>query len=273
MWTHPRLSPKWLRGAVPDGIRYAHQKMRGHRLTVFKQRSGELVGVSRNNIRMDFPGWCWWEVMQSKLPASSSVDGELYVPLGSESDVRTAVNKRDPILRFGVFAVPYYAGTARYKAGLEWVEDTCAYVGMNMIDWGFYDPSVDYAQVATRMNIEGFVLKAANYVDWWKIKPIRHIHLAVTGWRRGRGKYEGVVGSIKGSVIHNDRLIEVASVSGMTDAQRAAFSIERDRGKVMMVAYDGIGRRRLRFPRFEEWLPDGPADSHQDVELLEALQR
>lgn len=266
MWTHPRLKAKSGRSR---GVRYAHEKMNGHRLTIFKQMSGEVIALSSGDTRVDISHWPWSAPIFTNLPPHSSVDGELV--MGRRFNVKTALIERDPMLRFHVFAVPWFRGADCKAMGLEWLDDVCAFVGLTSVPWTPIG-SWDYAEIARARKIEGFVLKVANYIGWWKVKPVKTIEVIVTGETDGDGKFLGLVGSIHCSVIHDGCLVEVARVSGMTDQQRLDFDINEDRGRVLEVEYESVGKKRLLLPRFGEWRDDREiAYSSQDPDLVEAL--
>lgn len=268
MWTHPRLKAK---SGKPRDVRYAHEKMNGHRLTIFKQASGQIVALSSGGATVDCSYWPWYVPIFTNLPPHSSVDGELAVPGRRRFDVKTALIERDPELKFFTFAVPWFRGADCKAMGLEWYDDVCAYVGLTRVPWTHHS-GIDYAQLAKSRDIEGYVLKHANYQGWWKVKPVKTMEVIVTGETDGEGKYLGLVGSICCSVMHGGILVEVARVSGMTDRQRVDFDIDDDMGRVLEVEYESVGKRRLLLPRFGKWRDDRTtADSSQDLDLVEAL--
>ncbi len=270
MWMHPRLSAKPFNGPRP-GIRYAHEKRDGHRLTIFKQPTGVILAITRNGIAVDCRPWRWLDPIVLRMPPMSSVDGELVTPTETASDVPTALKKGDQDLQFITFAVPWYNGKDMSEAGLEWLEDVCTYSGLNLARWSPFE-NIDYVERARRLGIEGFVLKQANYKGWWKVKPVKTMEVIVMDYSPGRGKYLGLVGSIICGVWHRGQLVKMAAVSGMTDDQRLAFNLTKDIGRVLEIEYDKVAVRSLRFPRFKRWRDDKKiAHSHQDPKLYEVM--
>lgn len=109
---------------------------------------------------------------------------------------------------------------------------------------------------------EGVMVKRLDFqyqpkrtTDWMKMKPEEEADGIITGYTPGQGKYAGMVGSV--NVRFEDG--STTSVSGMTDAVRAAITAESDYyiGKVLEVRYmmrDSQGG--YRHPRWYRLHPD-----------------
>ncbi len=276
-WTHERLRPKRWKG---ERVRWKQFKYNGHRFTVYKQRDGRLVGFERE-IRSDLEmtvkrpkivEYDWWKALE-QIPPMSSVDGELYVLHGHRSgnagDAAHAIAECLPTLEFVPFAVPWWKGVDLSTVDLEYAQRLLTShsnggIGLKLAP--FY-PLFDHddfellCKDAANLGIEGFVLKEANYLGWWKVKPTQSVDCVVTGFKDGDGKYIGLVGSLKVSVWINGELTEIASVSGMDDETRLDIDEKKDLGRVVEVEYQELGNgRRLINSRFERWRDDKPAE-------------
>lgn len=118
-----------------------------------------------------------------------------------------------------------------------------------------------YEELVSR-GFEGVMLKRINFdyqpkrtTDWMKMKPEEEADGIITGFTPGQGKYAGMVGSV--NVRFEDG--STTSVSGMSDAVRAAITAESDYyiGKVLEVRYmmrDSQGG--YRHPRWYRLHPD-----------------
>jgi ATP-dependent DNA ligase len=130
---------------------------------------------------------------------------------------------------------------------------------------------------------EGFVLKDGPHGRWYKYKVTRTMETLITGTTEGKGKFLGLLGSLRCSVYHpshaDGRLVEIARVSGMTDDERTDLTLSSRtlQGKVAEIKYDRVDSGgRLRHPRFVR-LRDDRTDmacvSEQDPRLYDILQR
>lgn len=128
------------------------------------------------------------------------------------------------------------------------------------------DPRISMGKVAlTQQNVkavlntvlaaghEGIVLKRGT--SWLKVVPIKYADIRVTGFKEGKGKYVGTLGSIE---------TEHCNVSGMDDAMRNAIWHNRAAcmGKLIQVAYREVTTTgKLRFPVFMGFRPDKVTES------------
>ncbi len=268
MWTHERIRPKNWRGAR---VAYKQYKKNGHRFTVYKQADGRLVGFERE-IRPDLEmtvkrpkivEYDWWKALQ-QIPPMSSVDGELCVPGGNAGDAAHAIAECLSTLEYVPFAVPWWKGVDWYDYSLDFVnEKFMNNIGLKLAPFlplAEHDDERQLLSDAVLLGIEGWVLKESNYAGWWKVKPVRELDAVVTGFKDGEGKYLGAVGSLLVSVYVENELVEIAKVSGMTDAVRWDIDEDKDLGRVCEVEYQELGNgQRLIHPRFARWRDDKPA--------------
>ena len=289
MFTHERLKPKkW------DGRRYeyAHAKLDGHRVTFFKNEDGSLTAYGRE-VRPDLemtrrfprladPVWGSPLVRRFKkeAPPRSSMDCEVWSPGRPASHVPTALREGSEPLQVTAFALPWWDGKDLEAVrvdkirddfrGLLWM-DNDEFAELSSLEdligdeWltsetvKFQEWNEHLVQLALAKGLEGYVLKSMNYLGWCKVKAEETVDCVCTGVEPGKGKYEGLVGSLEGSVYNGDELVVVANVSGMTDDERKAMS-QSDAGRVFEVAYQYVGAKgKLRHPRFVRWRDDKPA--------------
>ena len=269
LWVHERLRPKVWKGKPAH---YKQWKFNGHRFTVFKQQDGKLVGFERE-IRADLEmtikrpkiiEYDFWKALES-IPPMSSVDGELYVIHGNAGDAAHAIAECLPTLCFMPFALPFWNDVCCDILDLSWANGTLlGYTDLKLAPYFSLLPSDTYEQLcddARMLDIEGWVIKNANYQDWWKVKPQKSIDCIVTGFKDGNGKYLGGVGALKVSAYIDDRLIEVASVSGMDDDVRWDINEKEDLGRVVEIEYQEIGNgHRLVHAHFMQWRDDKPEE-------------
>lgn len=253
-------------------VLYAQQKLDGHRITVLRQPTtcdNQIVFYTRSQSDL-YPDminkakskkiWHWIAELL-RLPACSSVDGELYVPDKPASYVKTAIKECDPNLRFSAFAVPWLSNQRRYTDPLEWAFEQASLYQIPFIPFIKLDTvqSVD-ADVWSRKimpGAEGWVLKRYHYVKWYKLKRTRTIDLVVLGVTEGKGKYENQTGALVcGAFDQYGKLREVCLCSGMTDAERVEMTSDCI-GRVCEVKYQEVASLgRLRHPIFLRWRDD-----------------
>ncbi len=138
-------------------------------------------------------------------------------------------------------------------------------------------PQVPYSPEAVQTLLdagwEGAILKnpAARYQsgrrseDWTKIKMTDTVDVIITGATDGEGKYVGLIGALTfGAYDAAGTLVHVGKCSGMTDAQRVAFSDMREQGTlaghVIEVQHMGVmPTGGLRHPQYLRTRTDKPA--------------
>lgn len=279
-WTHERLKAKTWKG---ESFRYCQEKLDGHRLTFFKQSNESVVAYGSTvspelEMTLRFPklrqNSLYDALMSRRVPKLTSVDCEVIVQGGTSTDVPTALRDKKTPLVICPFAIPVINGVTFHNLDLEDVEK-------HLDDWlqsdydGIILPELftnveddrDYLERFARdLKIEGWILKSANYTDWYKLKLENPVDAVVTGIVPGQGKYSGSIGALLVSVRQGKRWVEIASVSGMTDAEREKMTRMYQRkkllGKVCEVKYQQVTPgKRLRHPRFKRWRSDKEANA------------
>jgi len=241
--------------------------MDGHRIKIIGRRALTTEGY---DLAPDFKHWGWWTAYQ-KRPPHSILHCELHVPGQKSSYVKTALKLRDPALRLTCFAVE-----DPDLESLDLAEDWCGLYG---IPWAPHRrlsknwSTEELLRWAEKAGDEGWVLKGGNYRDWFKLKPIKTIDLVVTGFKDGNGKFLGLVGALRCSVVNeHGKMIEVACCSGMDDNTRLDIT-KSDLGRIVEVKYQYVtSKGRLRHPRFKCWRDDKTSarcGTGQDPDLQE----
>jgi ATP-dependent DNA ligase len=141
--------------------------------------------------------------------------------------------------------------------------------------------SKDYAQLFTSIIAqggEGIVLKhiRSSYgMNWIKMKRRHDVSCVVSGFQEGQGKYRNNLGSLRVSVWNDGKLVEVATCSGMTDAERSQIWRHKERfiGRVVDVFAQSITQdKRLRHPIFHRFRDDYSPRDCTMKKLLSDLQ-
>lgn len=262
-WVHDILKPKTWHG---ETVNYVQRKMNGWRITFYKQPDGKTLlayGRSRKE-RFDFPEllceYPWWKQMVKKLPALSSVDAEIYVKDRPPSDVVTELTNRSGKLSLSAFAVPWWKGDDFADRTLFAPAKLCHDMGIPFTPtWKWEEKmTTEYLnQLALTQGVEGHVVKDANYIGWYKVKPTRTVDCWIEEIKDGNGKYIGLVGAFIVYAYDPDGMpIRLASVSGMSDEVR--WMDEADLiGRVCEVEYQDVGSNGgLIHPRFIRFRDD-----------------
>lgn len=230
---------------------WAQGKVDGHRIAYSDGQALTTVGHDIS-ARLDEIGYHWWEKMK-RFPPGIVVEFEMFSPEHGAEYVKTALKHGHALdaLAFSTTALPPDASLVE--------------VDRFMHKYGLYTPDYFHAvndidamlKWAEAARYEGLVLKAGNYEEWYKVKIEDTIDLIVTGFKLGRGKYIGLIGSLECSTLEGQL---VCNCSGMSDAERLAIDEETDLGRVVEVKYQRVGSDgRLRHPRFVRWRDDKDA--------------
>jgi hypothetical protein len=282
-----RIKPKTFDLAKHQGIKWAHQKRNGHRVTVFRPDDHSKTLVIPRKEELNY----WDQLVANqphiayliqKLPPFTILDAELEARNRRASNVITGLIDPAVVLDLAPFAAPVWDNQ-------DWRDQPLPEV-MSMVEsHGFVPPTLlDVRGFLAIRNIEtmlldwairdkheGWVVKDAHYSGWYKIKPQKTIDAVVirSTVSDSLTKYGDLKAIIVG--VYNDagKLVEIANVgAGFSDEERA-FLVKQDlTGWVCEVMYqDVLEKGRLQFPRFMRWRPDKVATEcviSQDSDLI-----
>ena len=285
---HPILKAKKWTGQPWE---YAQVKLDGFRITGYIDKNHTILLYGKNH-RADlelgarFPRLLKTSFYESllRMPADSSVDGEILVPGGTSSDVPTALRDPKVPIKITVFAIPRYRGFPRAAYGLVWVEDIARQYGFEMASWFNkdilskvlhfdFERSINNTSLqemkdkllrySKKLGYEGWVLKQFQYKGWYKVKEVQTVDCVITDWIPGKGKFKGLIGALEVSLYKSGKLIPIAHAAGMNDKLRKTLTkMAEDTsliGLVVEVKYQQIGSKGgLRHPRFLRLRPDKP---------------
>ena len=211
------------------------------------------------------------------------VDGEVFYP-GKKSNDVTKIMGADPEkavarqegehgwLHYMVYDILYYKG--RDVRGFPWYERR------NMLEEAYSEylsghelihlSDVYYTEPEKRRllkwaeehNEEGIMLKNKNGIylsdkrpehNWYKVKGEITYDVVIMGYEPGKGKYEGMIGSIVFGLYKDGKLTKAGTCSGMTDTMRQELTVngESYTGKVIEIkAMERTDKGLFRHPRF-----------------------
>jgi DNA ligase-1 len=255
-------------------LRYAHAKLDGHRVRIANNRVVRKI----EDVTERCENAAFMRAVR-KLPSDVIIEGELWVPGEPAAKVSEHLAERSDKLCLSAFVLPQEPADERLGRIATLCELT---YGLDFAPfWPLYemwhegqDWSHNLMKLCDELRmlgnpIEGFVLKDGNWANWQKWKPVRTIDLVVTGFKDGKGKHEGFVGSLECSIGPH----VIANVSGMEDEVRWMIDENKDLGRVVEVKYDRVDSKgRLRFPRFVRWRDDKRPEEcslDQDTDLQE----
>lgn len=249
-----------------EKVRIVQLKMNGLRLLVTR-RQGQIRAVTREG-KTDF-----WPDLQKVpnirekvevLPLDTALDCEIHVPGIPETSMKTFLKAGDQRLTLSPFAVPYFDG-------VDMRDEAWFSIAKLITTLGFTPPetvvgefnSGDVARLladATSRSIEGWVLKAAHYRGWYKLKPVKTVDCIVKHVIPGEGKHCGRMGALLVGFADSDWATSVGT--GFTDLERIHVWQNREGtvGKVIEVVYDSLAANgALKFPRFKRFRDDKEA--------------
>lgn len=253
------------KGFTNQTVVWAHQKLDGHRLTVYKDSVGSCTALTTTDadISKSLKRWGWWLPIVDRLPCDTVLDGELWVPGKPASYIKTALKEGDPELRFSVFGSPLWNGIDITTYTLQFLKEVCHDYHIDFVPFEPYNASVDYLARARELGIEGWVMKVSCYAGWYKLKEVKTIDAFVIGFTEGRGKWLGLVGSLQVAVWYKPdpdgpwQRAHIGNAGGFDNATRIDIDEQADIMRVCEVAYQEIGSKgRLRHPRFKCWRND-----------------
>lgn len=249
-----------------EPYRFIQEKLDGNTLTITNVSGLLRCWTSTPSNITDQLKSCGWMAPLVCLPGMTTVYGELWLPGQPASMVKRALVRDPASLRFTGFAIDKpFPETASIDAvddqllswGIQPVRQIRGYTG---------DPRMLLERLP--VDVEGYVLKTANMVDWFKLKPEPTIELIVTGTKPGKGKNSGLLGALLCSTVEG---FEVCSAGAMNDEDRIAMTKESPIDSIVEIAYQYVGSRgRLRHPRFKRFRDDRTREHctvHQDPHL------
>ena len=234
------------------GLKYLQEKLNGWRVIL---KNGRAYSRTQDITHL-WPKELPYPLLYSK---KYWLDGELHCPLEPSSSVIHLLKNKSHMLTFSPFAVPQHP-TLKFEQVMHELE----VAGLTVPYWRPITKTINPQELleeAQSRSIEGWVLKRAHYEGWYKLKPERTVDCIVIGVNPGKGKYSGMIGSLEVAIIKDKRLVPIADVSGLQDAQRQLHPNEFLH-RVIEVAYQEVGSKgRLLHPRFKRFRPDKP---HQE---------
>lgn len=259
--------------------KYAQIKRDGYRMYITRDDSGIVKCWTRNSKD--------WTSMVRELPQAQVLWNRLSVPciLHAElwkertpaTSVITAVKAVDPGVKLSVFGVER---AVHPEAPIDEVALWCTKHGLDFIPC--YVRGDRYPGCAGKFtslsdlpkphgDIEGYVFKDGNMLNWQKWTEVHTLSLVVTGVVAGNGRLAGTVGSV---ILSDRRGVEVCRAgSGLDDVERARLQQSSPIGRICDVSFKGISENFvLRHPRFVRWREDLSLADVDDVKAV-ALKR
>lgn len=107
-------------------------------------------------------------------------------------------------------------------------------------------------------SIWGIYEEGIRSADWIKVKKVETYDGVIIGAIKGTGKYKNTLGSLRIGQYRCGKLVEVATISGMNDAQRDNFwkHIKNYNRKVVEFSAQMTTKCRYRHPRYSRLRPD-----------------
>jgi ATP-dependent DNA ligase len=251
-------------------------KLDGHRMVAYCTANGVTMyartGVNKTGKLPAIERW-----LRDNVPVGCILDGEIIDPRkdgGDWSGVQTilgADSKQSNTLQFVVFDILAVMGEdvrgytlANRRLFLEQIfagADDTEPEPVRLIPQIPYEAR--HVQTLLDAGFEGAIVKDPNGKyrsgkrDWVKIKATETVDVVVIGATEGNGKFGGQIGALVFGQYVDGGLTERGQCSGMTDAERLAFSVMRDRGTlagtVIEVQHMGVmpsgGWRHPQFKR------------------------
>lgn len=195
--------------------------------------------------------------------------------MGSHAPVAVKKQKeRDKHLSLVAFDIPWFLGSSimnhSWQERRQILTAIIAEINSDFVSIIDYtDVSLSNHMTYTRKFGEGSMLKQVDAPyrpgrskNWLKIKKILTEDVVITGYTKGAGKYQGMIGAITFGQYKNGELCERGKCSGMTDRERTIFSARFHRtpqeiiGHVMSITHNGLlGDGGFRHPQFERLRP------------------
>lgn len=289
MFTHSDLCrPDDFDAKKSEHVRAVQLKMNGIRImvSVFNVSGQQSIRAITREGKTDYwpqlSGISHIRERIESLPDGTVLDSELHVPGMAETSVKTLIIAGDSQLQLNPFAVPWFGGEDMRLVELSTINKLITTLGFEhpetrYVEGAFTQQHVDLLlEEARSRSIEGWVLKAAHYQGWWKLKPVKTVDCVVVKVHMGEGKHRYRMGALEISlydehgVLGHPRGLAGDDASGwlcnvgtgFTDFERTAIWANKESviGKVVEVAYDSLAANgALKFPRFLRFRDDKEA--------------
>lgn len=256
----------------PFQYNYIEDKYDGFRMTLcYKDRATNPIALGRHD-SINY----WNKVAKifrpiinlGKIPNDTIIDGEIYVPGFTSSDVASFLANGTGNLRFksfaiitGLFGSLPIQRVKLSEYGFDIVESQ-ARIGSTirtMEDVNLLREEIVKHKVSNP-DCEGFVLKSSANFNWMKIKPFKSLDVVITDVKEGTGKYVGLCGVFIVSYWNGKELKEVGSCKILDDQHRLPMDQAKSYiGEIIEVKYEGLTtHRRLKFTQFVRFRTDKP---------------
>lgn len=247
------LSPDWIAENKYDGGRF-QAVIDENGIRFFSRRMIERTGNVPHIIE---------ELKQLNFPLQTIIDGEIIHPTNFNSVI--SVMNSDPYraietqkktgwVEFKIFDIPVYKGQPNRsilkerKQLLEKYFDKKKFKYVELIK-GISNDKQKYFEDTIANGGEGVILKNLNSVytigttecektgAWFKVKKLSTYDCVVIGGEEGKGKYVGMLGSLKIAQFREGTLTDIGTVSGMNDKQRREWwdLINKNKERAMII--------------------------------------
>ena len=220
------------------------------------------------------------------------LDGEIFLKdfettqpiMGSDCDTAVEKQKIVGFLDYYVFDIPFYCGQdirqkplSERRKILEEVVGKMANKHVKLMPRWTGDIKGSFEKI-TAAGGEGLIIKDQRLgygIGWAKMKKSYDVSCFITGFKPGKGKYAGSIGSIEVSVNNNGQEFAVGFASGFDDALRDDMA--KNPGKYMYAVVDvfaqEIGKNgRLRHPTFHRFRKDMSVENCTMIKLRKDLK-
>lgn len=218
------------------------------------------------------------------IPCGCVIAGELIWPNHPDSEVPTAIKECPEELAFIAFGVPIYANRNLTEL------NTLSYTKSRSLLKNIFPPEAisktekpielgtkfetavvleKLLAIAKEKKIEGWVLKAYGYRDWYKLKGLQEADVFITDFKISKSDTQyGLVTSVNIACFDNNKhRRDMGSVTGFSIEQKEELTKEYERvgdspankfiGKVLRVVYQELaGKGKLKHGFFDGWRDD-----------------
>lgn len=253
-----RPKPKDWKG---EPFLHAEQKLDGYRCTLIRTASGFRAYGRKKYIDLgpDLLRQTNLKDIIYQMPQDTVYDGELLAIGGRATDVPSRLIAGTGLI-FQPFAIPFYRGKDnRFITALDGYDLILDKLKVGPVSVAGRNP-LALKIIINDNKWEGLVLKVLHYSGWYKLKPVQTVDAVITGWKPGKSKNRGKIGSLEISVYKDEKLTPIGLVGAFPDGMREQ-NPDSFIGRVCEVHYDSVmSQGRLRFARFIRWRDDKPPE-------------